>query len=131
MYGHVQKLAEAEKRGIEAAGGKADLYQYVKRQSRLLTWFRLSHFNLSLCLSLELTLTFCRVKETLPEEVLKKMYAPGQTDAIPFINPDIMETYDAFLFGIPTRYGNFPAQWKALLDHTGKQWQTGACKQTS
>jgi len=29
MYGHIQKLAEAEKKGIEAAGGSADIYQYV------------------------------------------------------------------------------------------------------
>lgn len=29
MYGHIAKLAEAEKAGIEAAGGKADLYQWV------------------------------------------------------------------------------------------------------
>jgi multimeric flavodoxin WrbA len=29
MYGHIVKLAEAEKKGIEAAGGKVDLYQYV------------------------------------------------------------------------------------------------------
>jgi len=92
MYGHIHKLAEAEKTGIEAAGGKADLYQ---------------------------------VEETLPKEVLSKMYAPGQTSEIPFITPDIMEGYDAFLLGIPTRYGNFPAQWKAFFDHTGKQWQTG------
>jgi len=27
MYGHIQKIAEAEKKGIEAAGGQADLYQ--------------------------------------------------------------------------------------------------------
>jgi len=27
MYGHIKQLAEAEKRGIEAAGGTADLYQ--------------------------------------------------------------------------------------------------------
>lgn len=27
MYGHIQKLADAEKAGIEQAGGKADLYQ--------------------------------------------------------------------------------------------------------
>lgn len=30
MYGHIQKLAEAEKAGIEAAGGKADLYQSAR-----------------------------------------------------------------------------------------------------
>ena len=28
MYGHIAKIAEAEKAGIEAAGGKADVYQY-------------------------------------------------------------------------------------------------------
>jgi NAD(P)H dehydrogenase (quinone) len=29
MYGHIKTLAEAEKRGVEAAGGTVDLYQYV------------------------------------------------------------------------------------------------------
>jgi multimeric flavodoxin WrbA len=52
------------------------------------------------------------------------MYAPPKSD-IPIITPEILETYDAFLFGIPTRYGNFPAQWKAFWDSTGKQWSTG------
>lgn len=28
MYGHIAKIAEAEKAGIEAAGGKADVYQW-------------------------------------------------------------------------------------------------------
>lgn len=27
MYGHIAQLAEAEKKGIEAAGGSADVYQ--------------------------------------------------------------------------------------------------------
>lgn len=29
MYGHIKQLAEAEKRGVEAAGGTVDVYQYV------------------------------------------------------------------------------------------------------
>lgn len=29
MYGHVRTLAEAEKAGIEKAGGTADLFQYA------------------------------------------------------------------------------------------------------
>ena len=29
MYGHIKQLAEAEKKGIEAAGGSADIFQYV------------------------------------------------------------------------------------------------------
>lgn len=28
MYGHVRALAEAEVKGIQAAGGEADLFQY-------------------------------------------------------------------------------------------------------
>lgn len=28
MYGHIKQLAEAEKKGIEAAGGSADIFQY-------------------------------------------------------------------------------------------------------
>jgi NAD(P)H dehydrogenase (quinone) len=92
MYSHVHKLALAEKAGIEAAGGTADLYQ---------------------------------VKETLPDEVLGKMHAPPKSGDIPLITPDILGQYDGFLFGIPTRYGNFPAQWKTFWDSTGQIWQTG------
>jgi len=66
-----------------------------------------------------------QVAETLPQEVLTKMYAPPKDASIPTIDADTLEKYDAFLFGIPTRYGNFPAQWKTFWDTTGKQWQTG------
>lgn len=91
MYGHIQKLAEAEKKGIEAAGGKVDMYQ---------------------------------VAETLPQEVLQKMHAPAKSD-YPVAEPDQLLGYDAVLFGIPTRFGNFPAQWKAFWDKTGGIWATG------
>ncbi|KAI9725173.1 MAG: hypothetical protein M1828_003354 [Chrysothrix sp. TS-e1954] len=93
MYGHVQKLAEAEKAGIEKAGGSVDLIQ---------------------------------VPETLPQEVLQKMHAPAKPSDIKTLkDPSELESYDGFLFGVPTRYGNMPAQWKAFWDSTGKQWQTG------
>ncbi|RCI13482.1 hypothetical protein L249_5541 [Ophiocordyceps polyrhachis-furcata BCC 54312] len=93
MYGHVRKLAEAEKAGVEKAGGSADLYQ---------------------------------VPETLNDEVLTKMHAPAKPTDIPVINdPSILTKYDAFLFGIPTRYGNFPAQWKTFWDKTGGLWASG------
>jgi multimeric flavodoxin WrbA len=52
------------------------------------------------------------------------MHAPPKS-GIPIITPDILEGYDAFLFGIPTRYGNFPAQFKAFWDSTGQQWAGG------
>jgi len=91
MYGHVKQLAEAEKTGIEKAGGQADIYQ---------------------------------VAETLPEEVLTKMHAPPKSD-YPIAEPETLLKYDAFLLGIPTRYGNFPAQWKAFWDKTGQIWSSG------
>lgn len=91
MYGHIAKLAEAEKAGIEKAGGKVDIYQ---------------------------------VPETLDSEVLAKMHAPSKPD-YPIITTDILVTYDAFLFGVPTRYGNMPAQWKAFWDSTGQLWGAG------
>ena len=53
------------------------------------------------------------------------MHAPGQSSSIPFITPEKLASYDAFLLGIPTRYGNFPAQWKAFWDKTGGLWQSG------
>ncbi|KAL4802729.1 flavoprotein-like protein [Aspergillus unguis] len=92
MYGHVEKLAQAELKGIEAAGGKADLFQ---------------------------------VPETLPQEVLSKMHAPPKSSVPTLEKPDQLLEYDAVLFGIPTRYGNFPAQWKAFWDRTGGIWATG------
>ena len=54
------------------------------------------------------------------------MYAPGQpTDVSILSDPTPLEQYDGILFGIPTRFGNFPAQIKAFIDQTGKQWSTG------
>ncbi|KAF4968439.1 hypothetical protein FZEAL_10397 [Fusarium zealandicum] len=93
MYGHIKQMAEAEKAGIEKAGGSADLFQ---------------------------------IPETLPEEVLAKMHAPPKDANVTVLSdPSTLESYDAFLLGIPTRYGNFPAQWKAFWDKTGGQWASG------
>ncbi|KAL8903317.1 MAG: hypothetical protein Q9207_004005 [Kuettlingeria erythrocarpa] len=72
------------------------------------------------------TADFYQVQETLPEEVLQKMYAPPKDSSIPTITPAKLQEYDAVLFGIPTRYGNFPAQMKAFFDSTGSQWQQGS-----
>lgn len=67
-----------------------------------------------------------QVKETLSPEILGKMHAPPQDPSIPFATPETLTQYDAFLFGIPTRFGNFPAQWKAFWDATGGLWASGA-----
>ncbi|RKP11736.1 NAD(P)H:quinone oxidoreductase, type IV, partial [Piptocephalis cylindrospora] len=71
----------------------------------------------------EVTLT--QIAETLPEEVLTLMHAPPKPD-VPIFNPADLPSYDGFLFGIPTRYGNSPAQWRAFWDHTGGLWAKGA-----
>ncbi|KAK9376384.1 putative Per a allergen [Lipomyces chichibuensis] len=85
MYGHIAQMAEAEKAGIEEAGGRVDIYQ---------------------------------IEETLSEEVLAKLHAPPKPD-YPIMTARALPDYDAFLFGVPTRYGNFPGQWKAFWDTTG------------
>jgi len=53
------------------------------------------------------------------------MHAPPKPD-YPVITPDELANFDAFLFGVPTRFGNFPAQWKAFWDGTGQLWGSGA-----
>lgn len=69
--------------------------------------------------------TIYQVQETLSDEVLAKMHAPPKPN-YPIATPDVLVEYDAFLFGIPTRYGNFPAQFKTFWDQTGGLWAKGA-----
>ncbi|KAL1680961.1 flavoprotein-like protein [Schizophyllum commune] len=92
MYGHIAKLAESVKAGVEAAGGSVTIFQ---------------------------------IPETLPENILQLLHAPPKPD-YPIIDADKLATFDAFIFGIPTRYGNFPGQWKAFWDTTGPLWAKGA-----
>jgi len=67
-----------------------------------------------------------QIPETLSSEVLGKMHAPAKDADVPVLSDaSKLEEYDAYLLGIPTRYGNFPAQWKTFWDTTGKQWQSG------
>ena len=53
----------------------------------------------------------CRVTETLPESVLTVMHAPAKPD-YPIATPATLTEYDGFLFGIPTRFGTMPAQFR-------------------
>lgn len=52
------------------------------------------------------------------------MHAPSKSD-YPIAEPAKLLEYDAILCGIPTRYGNFPAQWKTFWDKTGGIWSSG------
>jgi NAD(P)H dehydrogenase (quinone) len=68
-----------------------------------------------------------QIPETLSPEILTKMHAPAKPD-LPIATAETLKEYDAFLFGIPTRYGNFPAQWKTFWDTTGGLWASGALR---
>jgi NAD(P)H dehydrogenase (quinone) len=70
-----------------------------------------------------------QVKETLPDEVLEKMYAKGAKEAwkdLPVATPDALKEADAIFLGTPTRYGLPCAQMQTFLDTTGGLWGTGA-----
>ncbi|KAI3451734.1 hypothetical protein Pfo_008399 [Paulownia fortunei] len=65
-----------------------------------------------------------KLPETLPDDVLSKMWAPPKDDSIPVIgSPAELAGADGFLFGFPTRYGCMAAQMKAFFDSTGQLWR--------
>lgn len=66
-----------------------------------------------------------QIPETLPADILDRMKAAPKDDSIPEITIEKLLDYDAFLFGIPSRFGNMPAQWKVFWDKTGRYWTTG------
>ncbi|CAF2067449.1 hypothetical protein Bca4012_086399 [Brassica carinata] len=64
-----------------------------------------------------------RVPETLSEEVVEQMKAPGRDTGVPEITSGELAEADGFLFGFPTRYGCMAAQMKAFFDSTGQLWK--------
>jgi NAD(P)H dehydrogenase (quinone) len=50
----------------------------------------------------------------------------ADTQDIPVATLDDLSWADAYLFTMPTRYGNVPAQLKQFLDGSGPLWQKGA-----
>lgn len=97
MYGHIYRMAEAVAEGIrEIPGAEADVR---------------------------------RVPETLPEAVLAKMGAVEPQKAfahVPVCEVSALPSYDAIVFGTPTRFGNMCGQMRQFLDATGQLWATGA-----
>ena len=67
-----------------------------------------------------------QISETLPDEVLQKMYAAPKAADVPIITPEVLAEADGVLFGIPTRFGMLPAQMKAFFDACGQLWMKGA-----
>ena len=69
--------------------------------------------------------TIKRVPELVPEEVAKKSGMKLNQPA-PIATVDELATYDAIVFGTPTRFGNMCAQMRNFLDQTGGLWMRGA-----
>ena len=67
--------------------------------------------------------TLLKVPETLSDEVLGKLGAPGVGKDDEEASAATLADYDGFLFGLSARFGMASAQVKALLDSTGGLWQ--------
>ena len=66
-----------------------------------------------------------RVPELMSEEVARKAGAKLEQPA-PIAAVDELPSYDAIIFGTPTRFGNMCAQMRNFLDQTGGLWMKGA-----
>ena len=65
-----------------------------------------------------------RVPEIVPQQVAKDSgYKLDQQAEV--ADPAELDRYDGFVFGVPTRFGNMPAQMKNFLDQTGAHWKNG------
>jgi len=68
--------------------------------------------------------TIKRVPELVPEEIARKSHFKLDQPA-PIATVDELPGYDAIIIGVPTRFGNMPAQMKNFLDQTGGLWLAG------
>lgn len=66
-----------------------------------------------------------RVPEIMPDDVARKAGAKMDQEA-PAASVDELPTYDAIIFGTPTRFGNMCAQMRNFLDQTGRLWAGGS-----
>ncbi|PSL51003.1 NAD(P)H dehydrogenase (quinone) [Salsuginibacillus halophilus] len=70
-----------------------------------------------------------RVAETAPDEAIEGNPAwkahLEETASVPTVTLDDLEWADGFIFSVPTRFGNVPAQVKQFLDTTGGLWFEG------
>jgi NAD(P)H dehydrogenase (quinone) len=68
--------------------------------------------------------TIKRVPELVSEEVARKSHFKLD-QAAPIATVEELAEYDAIVIGVPTRFGNMPAQMKNFLDQTGGLWFQG------
>ena len=66
-----------------------------------------------------------RVPELVPDEVARKSHFKLDQSA-PIATVAELESYDAIIVGVGTRYGRMASQMSNFLDQTGGLWQRGA-----
>ena len=66
-----------------------------------------------------------RVPEIMPEDAARKAGIKVEQKA-PLASVDELASYDAIIFGTPTRFGNMAAPMRNFLDQTGGLWMKGA-----
>ncbi len=66
-----------------------------------------------------------RVPDLVPAEVAQRS-GMKTSQAAPLASVDELASYDAIIFGTPTRFGNMAAQIRNFLDQTGPLWMRGA-----
>jgi NAD(P)H dehydrogenase (quinone) len=69
--------------------------------------------------------TVKRVPELVPDDVARKAGMKVDQKA-PIATVEELPSYDAIIFGTPTRFGNMTAQMRNFLDQTGGLWVKGA-----
>lgn len=69
--------------------------------------------------------TIKRVPETVPEDIAKKSGFKLDQKA-PVAKVDDLASYDAVIFGTPTRFGNMAGQMKNFIDQAGGLWMKGS-----
>lgn len=70
------------------------------------------------------TVDIRRVPELVPDEIAQKSGIKLNQEA-PVATVDELASYDAIIFGTPTRFGMMAAQMRNFLDQTGGLWFNG------
>jgi len=96
MYGHIYKMAQAVKEGVEEVEGMEGVIMRVPE-----------------------TLP----DEVLDK--MGAMEAQQSFKTLPVVTPEDLADADAIIFGTPTRFGNMIGQMRQFLDSTGGLWSEG------
>lgn len=95
MYGHIRKMAEEVKKGLEAGGVAVDIFQVPETLH----------------------------KDVLA--AMHAPPKPSDIQTIDHAFLAKLPEYDGFVFGFPTRFGMMAGQMKSFFDSTGQLWQAG------